>query len=71
MAWMKLHDRWNKKSNMGYTMVAEKIRSVPKAKNLDEVFGKLVQLDKLYIEYVDCGGEEYKATDRKVDILRI
>eukprot|EP00973_Karenia_brevis_P032505 4483374-Karenia_brevis.AAC.1 len=24
-AWMKMHDRWNRKSGMGYTVVAEKI----------------------------------------------
>eukprot|EP00973_Karenia_brevis_P083268 11546363-Karenia_brevis.AAC.1 len=69
--WMKMHDRWNRKSSMGYTVVAEKIRSIPKSKTLDEVFGKLLQLEKLYLEYVDSGGKEYTDTDRKVDILRV
>eukprot|EP00973_Karenia_brevis_P081802 11340391-Karenia_brevis.AAC.1 len=69
--WKKLHTRWHKAQKMSSTAIAEKIRSVGKVKNIDEVNTKLTELETLYIEYREVRGEEYGEIERKADILRI
>eukprot|EP00973_Karenia_brevis_P030143 4154305-Karenia_brevis.AAC.1 len=56
-AWRRLHDRWHKAQKMSSTVISEKIRSVAKSKNLDEVNTKLTELDKLYNEYYEARKE--------------
>eukprot|EP00973_Karenia_brevis_P052164 7248159-Karenia_brevis.AAC.1 len=52
-AWYKLHERWHKAQKMSSTAIAERIRSISKAKSLDEVNPKLIELEKLYNEYYE------------------
>ena len=69
--WKKLHTRWHKAQKMSSTAIAEKIRSVGKSRNLDEVNTKLTELETLYNEYFEVRGSEYGEIERKADILRI
>eukprot|EP00973_Karenia_brevis_P003658 506920-Karenia_brevis.AAC.1 len=49
--WRQLHERWNKRTKMSSVMLLEQIRSMPKCKTLDEVFGRITDLQKKYLEY--------------------
>ena len=71
VAWRKLHDRWHKAQKQSSTAIAEKIRSIGKAKSLDEVNSKMTELQTLYNDYYDVRNEQYGEIERKADILRI
>lgn len=74
-AWTALHDRWNKRTSMGFTMIAEKIRSVPACKSIGDVLSTLVTLERLYIEYDDAvihsSTPTYDDVAKKADLLKI
>ena len=44
--WVGLHNRWNKRSLIGYTVITEKIRALPACKSIDEIFSKITSLEK-------------------------
>lgn len=70
-AWKKLQERWNKRLKMSSTGICEKIKAVPKCKNIEEVLPKLTELETLYIEYQDVRGKPYDDIEKKADILRV
>eukprot|EP00973_Karenia_brevis_P038719 5343746-Karenia_brevis.AAC.1 len=51
---------------MGATLIAEQIRNIGRSKKIEEVFSKIVSLEKLYREYDDTckKGELYRETEK-------
>eukprot|EP00973_Karenia_brevis_P087077 12075608-Karenia_brevis.AAC.1 len=58
---------------MGATLIAEEIQNIGRSKKIEEVFSKIVALEKLYREFNDTckPGELYRETEKKADMLRI
>eukprot|EP00973_Karenia_brevis_P084216 11686491-Karenia_brevis.AAC.1 len=56
---------------MPSVMLLEQIRSMPRCKILDEVFGRITDLQKKYLEYEEVRETTYQEIAKKADILRV
>jgi hypothetical protein len=80
-AWRSLNYRWNRKTQFGATQIAEMIAKISPAKNVDEVYAKLNQLERLHLELQKNLGEDivngqsvkvhYGEAFKKADVLKV
>eukprot|EP00973_Karenia_brevis_P028469 3923599-Karenia_brevis.AAC.1 len=56
---------------MSPTLILDQIRSITRCKKLEDVFPKMIELDKLYLEYFEARNVAYGDIERKADLIRI
>jgi len=79
--WRILNHRWNRKTQFGATQIAEMIRTITPAKNVEDVYGKINQLERLHLELQKNLGEDivngqsvkvvYGEAFKKADLLKV
>ena len=80
-AWRTLNHRWNRKTQFGATQIAEMIRTIAPAKSVEDVYGKINQLERLHLELQKNLGEDivngqlikvvYGEAFKKADLLKV